>query len=408
MSRIHPYFQRSSRPADLVLAPHMGMAPAASAGLAVRGLEVVQSIQSVDNSVRLIADKATIVRLYVDPTNVGSDALVTGELAWRHGGGGFSYLPAMNRVKVSPGMRPTLQEQRFDLAQSINFHLPPEALREGKLQMRVERLNVPGGSDIVLIEPPSVEVLFRRSPLLRVRAIGLRYKDPTVEGGSVTPDALHFNFLRSYLRRAYPVAELEWSQLVVDADLLAPPFGDDASDLANAQLAAIRAREVSAGIDPRTHYYGLVSDDGRTDRFMRGSALYDGANRVFGVIASGPAGVPAGWAGDSDASYADWYGAHELGHTFQRRHPGFPVGKQPRDPDEKTFPYANGLISTPDHKYVGFDVGDPMLPLPMRALPGNIHHDVMTYDTHQWLSAYTYEAIHERLLDEEVRLVPGD
>ena len=115
--------------------------------------------------------------------------------------------------------------------------------------------------------------------------------------------------------------------------------------------------------------------------------------------------MPNGWTGDSDASYADWYGAHELGHTFQRRHPGFPTGKQDPDPDEPGFPYPNGLITTvPDNRFVGFDVGDPGLPMPMRALPGDVHHDVMTYADSQWLSAYTYEAIHDRLVDEEVQL----
>ncbi len=52
MSRSHPYFQPSSRPADLVLGVHLGMAPAAATGLRICGVEVVQSIQSLDNGVR--------------------------------------------------------------------------------------------------------------------------------------------------------------------------------------------------------------------------------------------------------------------------------------------------------------------------------------------------------------------
>lgn len=407
MSHTHRYLNpRCSRPADLAFSTNMGAGPQVATGLIIRGLEVVQCIQSIDNSVRLIADKDTVVRLYIDPANVSSDALVTGELAWRHGGGGFSYLPAMNRIQLVIEKMPTVLEQRFDIDHSLNFRLPAEAVREGKLQLQVNRLYVPGASDIPLVAPPKIEVEFRRSPVLRVRAIGLRYKDSAALGGFVSPDAIHFSFLRSYLQRAYPVAVLDWSQLVVDADFLNPPFGSNASDLANAQLAAIRAREVSSGIDPRTHYYGLVSDN-RSNDFMRGSAVYDAATRIFGVIASGPVGVPNGWSGDTDASYADWYGAHELGHTFQRRHPGFPENGQSRDPDENSFPYPLGLITTlPDNKFVGFDVGDPSLLLPMRVLPGELHHDVMTYDSNQWLSAYTYEAIHDLLLDEEVRLLP--
>src|SRR5262249_50799570 len=117
------------------------------------------------------------------------------------------------------------------------------------------------------------------------------------------------------------------------------------------------------------------------------------------VVASGPVGVPNGFAGDHDASYADWYGAHELGHTFGRYHPGFPPGKQ--DASDANFPYAGGCISPPDGKFAGFDVGDPALNLPMVALAGIDHHDVMTYADDQWLSPYTYKAILDRLIAEE-------
>ena len=112
-----------SRPKELQLAVNAGLAPGAtnSAGIGIRGVEVVQSIQSVDNSVRLIADKATVARLYLDPATVASSALVTGELAWRRDGGGMTYLPAMNRVEVTPAKRPSLQEKRFDTGLSISL-----------------------------------------------------------------------------------------------------------------------------------------------------------------------------------------------------------------------------------------------------------------------------------------------
>ncbi len=409
MSTPHRYWQPAlRRPRKIQLAANAGLAPGPGSGIGIRGVEVVQAIQSVDNSVRLIADKPAVVRLYLNPDGIASTSLVTGELAWRRDGGGMTYLPAMNRVKVTPTKRPTLDEQRFDINLSINFRLPQEALKAGELELFVRRLSVPGGADIPIATPVQFKVQFHSAPVLRVRAIGLRYKSLTTPGTFVSPEAIHFMYLKSYLQRAYPVAAVEWSQLVVDADLIAPPFPENASDLANAQLSALRAREISSGVDPRTHYYGLVDNDrGKEGCFMRGSAAYDLKRSIFGLVASGPTGVPNGWTGDTDASFADWYGAHELGHTFQRRHPGFPLGTQPPDPAEKSFPYPDGLITTrPGNRFVGFDIGDPSLPTPMRALPGELHHDVMTYADSQWLSAYTYEAIHNRLLDEEVRLAP--
>jgi hypothetical protein len=406
----NPYLRPTlRRPRKVRIAGSRGVAAGPIKGVGVRAVEVIQSIQSIDNNVRLIAGKVTLVRVYLDPASLAAPSLLTGELVWRRGAGGMRYLPAMNRLNLTPSSPLiSLQEQRFDTQLSINFRLPPEATSVGELEIGLQRLFVPGGDDVPIATPARLIVRFHSAPPLRVRVVGLRYKSATNPPSHVTPDAIHFTYLNSYLNRAYPVATVEWSQIVIDADMISPPFGAGASDLVNAQLSALRAREISSGIDPRTHYYGLVDNErGGEGSFMRGSAVYNLQTRVFDVVASGPSGTPNGWSGDSDASFADWYGAHELGHTYQRRHPGFPVRAQPRDPDETGFPYPDGLITTlPDNRFVGLDVGDVALGLPMQALPGNRHHDVMTYADRQWLSAYTYEAIYHRLMEEDTQLAP--
>jgi hypothetical protein len=231
----------------------------------------------------------------------------------------------------------------------------------------------------------------------------MRYRD--VNGDTVAPEAVHFSFLRSYLKRAYPCGQLEWSQIVVDADFTAP-FDADTPTNCNAQLAAMRSREVShaenEGVDVRTHYYGIVSDAfGRN--FMRGLAYDIPGEPRPDIVASGPAGTPGGYNSDTDLSYADWYGAHEIGHTFGRFHPGFPGPDQPngQDASDPTFPYPDGRISGAGADYVGFDVGDHELGLPMLVLAGETTHDVMTYRENQWVSAYTYAAILARLDAEQ-------
>lgn len=375
--------------------PAMLLASAApSTGvITIRGIEVVQSVQDVDNSVPLIAEKAAVVRLYLDPASADRAGRVTGEIAWSRGGS-ETYLPALNSVRIDPKYPISLDDQRRDAANSINFRLPSEALGVGGLRIRVSRLLQPGGGDLPMSTPEPVDMTLRVGPPLRIRVIGLRYKDGSKD---VAPAAIHFAYLKSFLLRAYPIAAVEWSQIVVDADFR-PPFDESTADLANAQLAALRNREVSSGVDPRTHYFGLVDDDGSRN-FMRGKAFTIPGTPQPDVVASGPAGVPNGFAGDRDASYADWYGAHELGHTFGRYHPGFPPGQQ--DASDPSFPYKDGCISTPDGKYAGLDVGDPNLGLPLAALPGTSHHDVMTYADAQWLSPYTYGAILDRLVAED-------
>ena len=365
----------------------------------MRGVEVVQCVQDLQHDVPLVANKTTAVRVYLDPATVARPLTVMGEIAWRREGS-ETYLPAFNTVKLDPAMPATLADQRSDIARSLNFRLPAEAVGRGSLQLRLTKASAPGIDGLAFAEQPPVTVEFVSAPPLRIRVIGLRYKiDGTTK--AISPAAIHFAYLKSFLARAYPVASLEWSQIVVDADFTAP-FKDETVDLANAQLAALRSREVSAEVDPRTHYFGLVDDNGG-QYFMRGKAYAIPSSAQPDTVAAGPAGVPNGFAGDRDASYADWYGAHELGHTFGRYHPGFPPGQQ--DASDPEFPYPEGLISSADGRYVGFDVGDAELGLPMLALAGNRHHDVMTYADNQWLSKHTYGAILDRLLAED-RLGP--
>ena len=69
---------------------------------------------------------------------------------------------------------------------------------------------------------------------------------------------------------------------------------------------------------------------------------------------------------DFDGSYGDWYGGHEIGHTFGRKHPGFCGETQD---DLANYPFPNGQLSNADGNFGGFDVGDPAQALPLAAMP---------------------------------------
>ena len=75
------------------------------------------------------------------------------------------------------------------------------------------------------------------------------------------------------------------------------------------------------------------------------------------------------------------------------------------------YPFVNGQLSNADGAFVGFDTGDPAQGLPMRALPGTMWHDVMTYCSFQWLSSFTYTGIRDRLVQEDAlpagAMLPG-
>ena len=220
-----------------------------------------------------------------------------------------------------------------------------------------------------------------------MRLIGIRFQSGAT---TVTPTPLDFTLIQSWLGRAYPVASVEWSQVTVDGPS-AWPF--QAPEI-NAFVRAIRTADVAGGVDARTHYYGLVGDNGAAT-FMRGLASGIPTTADPTTVASGPCGGGTfGW--DTDGSYGDWYTGHELGHTFGRFHAEF-CGAGGGAP----YPFTDGQLSNADGAFVGFDVGDIANGLPLRALPGTAWHDVMSYCVNQWISSFTYTGIRTRLVAED-------
>lgn len=380
----------------------------------ILGLEVVQSVQNIAHDTPLIARKRTIVRLYLSPVHQHRSIRIRGEIKVRAlSGGPSAFVSSINDPVLRRDENPDLHAQRRDSELSMNFLLP-EHWTQGDIEIKPHRIFPIRGDDVPLIgaETACTRVAFTIAPVLRVRAIGLRYMDPDSQT-YWSPDSHHFDSLRSHLARAFPTPAVEWSQIVVNAAKgLEPPFSDGTLDdslwgkimvpTAHAQLMAIRARDIAAGRDPRTHYYGLISD---ARGFFRGAASRIPDSADPSVVAVGPAGVSsvgfAPWG--EERSYADWCGAHEIGHLLGQRHPG--CKHQDRDP-ACDYPYADGRLSDRTVDAVGFDVGDPDLGIPMRAYPNEMSHDIMSYRENQWLSPFTYARILQRLHDTDRQFAP--
>lgn len=56
---------------------------------------------------------------------------------------------------------------------------------------------------------------------------------------------------------------------------------------------------------------------------------------------------------------------------------------------------------------IGVDMGDPSLGIPMRVMANESCHDIMTYCDNQWISAYSYRAILDRLSAEDTLFAPA-
>ena len=362
--------------------------------LQLDGIEVCQSVQELGNSVPLVAGKKTIVRAYLSYYGAAS-ITVTGMLNAQLSGGPAVSIPSLAAVALDPARAGDTSAKRKDVSLSMNFALPDAQTVAGPLTVTIGSVTNTATHVLISVAFNSATIVhFDASHPIRVRVLNVRYRQqvnpPPAPATTFLATASDLQHLQSWLRRAYPVANVIWSSGVIDA-AAAVPFGS--GDI-NAQLAAIRAVDVSTGTDKRTHYYGIVSDGGF---FMRGSAAGIPSTPDPSVVAAGPTG-PGTWGWDFDGSYGDWYGGHELGHTFGRMHPGYCRGESR---DDTAYPYANGQLASSDGSFYGFDVGDPALGIPMAALPGTQWFDVMTYCNNEWLSDYTYDAIKTRLAAED-------
>jgi hypothetical protein len=316
---------------------------------------------------------------------------VRGELlAARSASGPWTPVPSIGSAQLDParagGTLAQLRSRRADLRFSLNFRLPDALTGQGPVFLRMGPVRRTTGTALPSVAGiQSRSVTFRSPATLRVRLVRLAY---TMSGQTFQPSGTDAALFSSWLHRAYPAGQLQLSTATATANPAAP-FG--AAQI-NAQLIALRAVDVGTGTDARTHYYGMVSDGGF---FMRGLASGIPQTPAPGTVASGPTG-PGTFGWDNDGSYGDWYGGHELGHTFGRFHAEFcgAVGGAP-------YPFPDGQLSGPDEAFVGIDVGDPALGLPLRLMGSVAAHDVMTYCNNQWLSSFTYGGIYQRLVAED-------
>jgi hypothetical protein len=385
-----------------------GGKPTLPVSVTVEGFEITQAIQDINNSVPLVAGKETWARVYVNPSSTADLNVVLQASA----GGASADLSAPSPVSLDPVPAGSFSQRRL-LTGSINIKIPAQFTVAGQVKFTVKSVN--GVTEIPCPSCGISHVLsFANAPPLVLQVIGFQYNVAAAgkPAAYAAPRPIDFDLLHSWLKRAYPVSEVKFNpprnvilktpdgQTATSADIKSSSVD---CNVANAELSAIRTMDMtSPGADTHTHYYGFVFNQGG---YLRGCAAVPDTPDPA-APATGPTGaadgstgpVPIDVSGDLDRSFGDWYGGHEISHTFGRNHPGFCNGNSASDP---AFPYPNGQISNGHaDSYAGFDVGDAGLSIPPSVI-WVTDYDIMTYCNQPlWLSAYTSEGVSKRLLGE--------
>ncbi|HSM58541.1 MAG TPA: hypothetical protein VK879_20470 [Candidatus Sulfomarinibacteraceae bacterium] len=338
----------------------------------IDNIEVTQAIQDLNNSVELIAGKRTFVRVHVSAPSTVQDVYAT----LSGSKGGTTLYPTLSPLNPGADIDVRVSPDRGQVNDSFLFELPSSWTAAGNLTLtaRLDPANAKGDPD-PSDNVSSLTVPFLSTPSMALRLYNVQY---TAGGTTYVADASHLEGLESWLRRAYPIHQLN----VTRHTFTYPKDGLPDVDELHGYLALGKIlRIIFAGEDGRIIYYGIVDDGGG---FMRGKAL-----DIPSTIAAGPTGTPSGgWAWDTDGTYGDWYGAHEIAHTRDRYHAEF-CGAG----GGVSYPYSFGRISpalTGNTAIFGFDIED-------HTIYDSNWRDVMTYCNNQWISDFTYEGIRDYL-----------
>lgn len=327
-------------------------------------LEITQAIQDLNNSVRLVRNKRTFVRFHVSSSygNWPEYAL----LIARRGGNSTTMVALNAPITLRPN------PDRAVATHSFLFELP-NGYREGTvtLEAYVNPLDFAGQESNYGNNMATATVTFESVPTVNLVLYRVGYRNG---GTNYWPSTTHSNQLVDWLRRAFPLSNLTvWNRTHWAGD--GPPTcGGVNSTLWTKKIWDI-AYFWTNNIPLYAHYYGMVDDRGG---FMRGCAM-----DIPHYISSGPTGTDT-WGWDTDGSYGDWYGGHEVAHTYGRFHAMY-CGAT----GGVAYPYATGRISpttSGNSAIYGFDSGN-------RAIYPPTWRDVMTYCTFQWVSDFTYEGL---------------
>ena len=360
-------------------------------------IEVTQAVQDLNNSVRLVQDKRTFVRFHVH-SNSGAP-VTTARLTAQRGA------VTVNLAPVNPGgtigVRTT--PDRNAASHAFLFELP-SGMKQGTVTLTA--LVNPSNNPFELNRANNqvnTNVTFEATPRVNLVLYQISYN---IGATTYTPSNAQRDQMVSWLRRAYPLSDLRvWNRTInygagaaAAGNLTNPTCGTVNSRLTTAKVLDIIFRWLGwSEVPTSSHYYGMVSDGGG---FMRGCAV-----AIPHSIAAGPTGS-ATWGWDFDGSYGDWYGGHELAHTYGRFHAMYcdAVGGA-------IYPYSGGNISPTaggSTALFGFDIGN-------QAIYGPTWKDVMTYCANQWVSDFTYESLLTyfkanpvRAADGLIRIAAGD
>ncbi|HSD36035.1 MAG TPA: hypothetical protein VLC92_00920 [Rhodocyclaceae bacterium] len=363
-------------------------------GLHIDGVEVTQAIQyrsadqhltdpadrGPDNSIRLVADKAARVRVYVRNLPAPVFGVVGSVMMQRRRYGEWvdtGMLTQLGPASVTAEPAPNYAAERGSMASSLNFIIPAAAMR-GHLRLKVA-VSVPGTSqtanDVVDVDASLLQTL-------KIRGIPMRYLGPDANGNQLdlaAPTLADFQATAATTLRMYPVSQTPDISLAGtftwNTPLLGAIVNGQCPTSWNNLLFWLAIARVVDGNRSDSLYYGLFP---------------------IGLPTGGASGCGGGDANVGSGTNRDGMAmAHELGHMLGLAHGPCGLGTgDSGDPNYPAYePYDTVANRTASLGEYGCDVTNGTI------YPPNSAADFMSYCGPGWISLYHMQRLinHQRL-----------
>lgn len=320
-----------------------------------------------DNSIRLVADKATVVRLYVDydaSSGLAPIANLSGTLDIVSGAVTQTISPLASMVP-----RRDAQTDRALREHTLNFVIPEDSSR-GEVILRARVFDAFDTTQFSQVFERTL--VFETFPALPVMAVGINYTGPDVRDDATpatlaAPGMADFVSTLAFTEKMFPIPNVNITSLVtIDYD-------DEVES------------DINDGCGKMGDLLGTVRElRGDSDDIVLG--LFNTGLNTGSVGGCGGGGAAVGRVGSGGTS------AHELAHAVGRQHaPCDNVTRcaTPANTDDN-YPHYSGYDSDSIGEF-GVDTANGAVKDPA------IAHDIMGYSGNRWISPYTYKALMSRI-----------